>query len=102
MRKRSRGRGAESCVNPRVVLLFLGLVLLRAVVKQLLVHLHEELQGVVDQAVDRPEKEEEEDQCGNSVSCSENKQEPRLCFIYVLFICKVCDGGGTVTASSSR
>lgn len=102
MRKRSRGRGAESCVNPRVVLLFLGLVLLRAVVKQLLVHLHEELQGVVDQAVDRPEEEEEEDQCGNSVSCSENKQEPRLLVSFVLFICNVCDGGGTVMASSSH
>lgn len=79
--------------------MFLGLVLLRAVVKQLLVHLHEELQGVVDQAVDRPEEEEEEDQCGNSVSCSENKQEPRL---FVSFICNVCDGGRTVMASSSH
>lgn len=95
MRKRSRGRGAESCVNPRVVLLFLGLVLLRAVVKQLLVHLHEELQGVVDQAVDRPEEEEEEDQCGNSVSCSENKQEPRLLvsFMFYSFVTSVTEAG---------
>lgn len=78
-----------------VVLLFLGLVLLRAVVKQLLVHLHEELQGVVDQAVDRPEEEEEEDQCGNSVSCSENKQEPRLfvSFMFYSFVTSVTEAG---------
>ena len=43
------------CVDVCVLLLFLGLVLLRAVIKQLLVHLHEELQGVVDQTVDRPD-----------------------------------------------
>lgn len=73
--------------------MFLGLVLLRAVVKQLLVHLHEELQGVVDQAVDRPE--EEEDQCGNSVSCSENKQEPRLfvSFMFYSFVTSVTEAG---------
>ena len=35
-------------------LLFLSLVLLGAVIKQLLVHLHEELQGVVDQPMDCP------------------------------------------------
>lgn len=76
--------------------MFLGLVLLRAVVKQLLVHLHEELQGVVDQAVDRPEEEEEEeDQCGNSVSCSENKQEPRLfvSFMFYSFVTSVTEAG---------
>jgi len=36
------------------LLAFLRPELLRAVVKQLLVHLHEELQRVVDQPVDRP------------------------------------------------
>ena len=34
------------------LLLLLDLVLLRAVVEQLLVHLHEQLQRIVDQAVD--------------------------------------------------
>lgn len=42
-----------------VLLLLLGLVLLRAVIKQLLVHLHEELQSVVDQTVDRPDEHEQ-------------------------------------------
>lgn len=35
-------------------LLFLCLVLLCAVIKQLLVHLHKQLQGVVDQSMDCP------------------------------------------------
>lgn len=39
------------------LLLFLGLELLRAVVKQLLVHLHEELESVVDQTMDGPEEQ---------------------------------------------
>lgn len=43
------------CVCVCVLLLFLSLVLLRAVVKQFLVHLHKELQSVVDQTVDCPE-----------------------------------------------
>ncbi len=45
-----------------VLLLFLSLVLLRAVIKQFLVHLHEELQSVVYQTVDCPEEEEQTDQ----------------------------------------
>ena len=36
------------------LLVFLGPELLRAVVKELLIHLHEELQSVVDEAVDGP------------------------------------------------
>lgn len=36
------------------LLIFLGSKLLCAIIKELLVHLHEELQGVVDEAVDGP------------------------------------------------
>ena len=49
------------CVCVCVLLLFLSLVLLRAVIKQLLVHLHEEFQGVVDQTVDRPDGDSQQD-----------------------------------------
>lgn len=57
MMKAMDGRIMTSvCVH--VLLLFLGLVLLRAVIKQLLVHLHEELEGVVDQAMDSPKNSE--------------------------------------------
>lgn len=38
----------------RYSLLFLCLVLLCAVIKQLLIHLHKEFQGIVDQAMDCP------------------------------------------------
>lgn len=38
----------------RYSLLLLGLVLLCTIIKQLLVHLHEELQGIVDESMDCP------------------------------------------------
>lgn len=43
--------GEESAVN---LLVFLGPELLCAIIKELLIHLHEKLQSVVDEAVDGP------------------------------------------------
>lgn len=56
LREKPRGPGGEGG-NPQVErhsLLFLCLVLLCAVIKQLLIHLHKQLQGIVDQSMDCP------------------------------------------------
>lgn len=52
----------RECMLCVVLLLFVGLVLLCTVIKKLLVHLHEQLQGIVDQTVDSPEEEDKEEE----------------------------------------